>query len=222
MLDGVRAITFDCYGALVDRDAGIHAFIAPILGRKMPNDARPKVDPEVWCARFRVHHDALLATFRPYREVLVRGFELAMRDFGLEIFLDEGPALARSVERWPVREGATRALRRLARRYRLALIADMDEDLLAETVGQLQAPFSSLVTSEAARAYKPDPRPFLLALERLGLPAEAVLHVAADAARDLAPARARGLRTAKVGGDEADGADLAVPSVVALADALGV
>ena len=95
------------------------------------------------------------------------------------------------------------------------------------TVGHLSAPFTSLVTAEDARAYKPSPAPFELALERLGLPAAQILHAAFGWRYDLAPARAAGMRTAFVnrsGGapPEGEAPDLEVASLTALADALGV
>ena len=73
------------------------------------------------------------------------------------------PGLARSIAEWKPFADTRRALRRLARRYRLAIVSNIDSDLLADTVGRLQAPFSCLVTAEDARAYKPDPKPLELA-----------------------------------------------------------
>src|SRR5207244_2277525 len=64
------------------------------------------------------------------------------------------------------------------------------------TVGRLQAPFSSLVTAEDARAYKPDPRPFELALTRLAIPPGEILHAAFGWRYDLGPARAAGMHSA--------------------------
>jgi 2-haloacid dehalogenase len=51
------------------------------------------------------------------------------------------------------------------------------------------------VTAEQVGAYKPDPRPFLAAIERLGLPKERILHVAQSRFHDVAPAQALGLDT---------------------------
>ena len=229
---GLRAITFDCYGTLIDWEAGIRAFVAPILGRAMPSrreqaDARPQVTPEAWLERWERIQFAMLKPWRPYREILQRSYDATMAHFGLEAFVDDGPGLARSVAEWRPFPDTTRALRRLARRYRLAIVSNIDRDLLAATMGHLQAPFSSLVTAEDARAYKPDPKPLALALERLALPAHEVLHAGFGWRYDLAPARALGMRTAFVnrsGGPPPDGdpPDLEVPSVEALADRLGV
>jgi 2-haloacid dehalogenase len=228
----LRAITFDCYGTLIDWEAGIRAFVAPILSRAAPSrreqdEARPQVTPEAWLERWERIQFQLLKPWRPYREVLQRSYDATMQHFGLEAFVDDGPGLVRSVAEWRPFPDSTRALRRLARRYRLAIVSNIDRDLLAATVGLLQAPFSSLVTAEDARAYKPDPRPLELALSRLGAPAGAVLHAGFGWRYDLAPAQALGMKTAFInrsGGPSPEGTppDLEVPSLEALADALGV
>jgi 2-haloacid dehalogenase len=224
----IRAITFDCYGTLVDWEAGIRAYVAPHLARATPaGAARPVVTPEEWVERWEKIQFQMLKPWRPYREILARSYDATMQHFGLEAFVDDGPGLARSVAEWLPFPDTTRALRRLARRYRLAIISNIDRDLLAASVGHLQAPFSSLVTAEDARAYKPDRRPFDLAIERLAIAPGEILHAAFGWRYDLAPARTVGMHSAFVnragtprpGGDEPD---FEVPSLDALAGALGV
>jgi 2-haloalkanoic acid dehalogenase type II len=214
----IRAISFECYGTLVDAEAGVRAFVARILARPHTSNV-PRPTVEVWLARWERIRFQMLRPWRPYRELLVRSYDATMQFFGLEAFVDEGPALARAIGEWEPFPDATAALRRLAKRLRLAIVSNVDHELLGASVGRLMAPFSSLVTAEDARAYKPDPRPFALALERLGLPASSVLHVAHSRRDDLEPARALGLHTACVRGDDAD-AELRLPSLTALADAL--
>jgi 2-haloalkanoic acid dehalogenase type II len=227
----VRAITFDCYGTLIDWERGIREFVAPILSRAAPSrqdqrDARPIVTPEAWVERWERIQFQMLKPYRPYREILQRSYDATMQHFGLEAFVDDGPALARSLQQWPLFDDTIKSLRRLARKHRLAIISNIDRDLLASTVGTLAAPFSSLVTAEDARAYKPDPAPFRLALERLGFPPGEILHAAFGWRYDLAPARRVGMKTCFVNRSgqprpEGEPPDLEVPSLSALADALG-
>jgi 2-haloalkanoic acid dehalogenase type II len=226
-MTGIRSITFDCYGTLIDWEAGVRAYVAPLLARAIPSrheqfERRPVVTPDAWLAQWEPIQFAMLQPWRPYREVLTRSFEATMRHFGLEAYVDDGPGLARSLPEWQPFPGTTRALKRLARRYRLAIISNIDHDLLAGTVGQLQAPFSSLITAEEAQAYKPDPAIFRLAFERLGNAPEEILHVAFSARYDLDPARALGMRCCRIGAPDGATSDLVVPSVAALADTLGV
>jgi 2-haloalkanoic acid dehalogenase type II len=216
----IAAITFDCYGTLIDWEAGVRDYVTPILERSSQRD----VTPDAWVKRWEHIQFQMLRPYRPYREILQRSYDATMQYFGIEAFVDAGAGLARSVADWPPFADARRALRRMARRYRLAIVSNIDHDLLADSVGRLQAPFSALVTAEDARAYKPDGKPFELAIQRLAVEPGAILHAAFGWKYDLAPARALGMRTCFVnrGGVTIDEPrDLEVASLEALADALG-
>ncbi len=216
----IAAVTFDCYGTLIDWEAGVCDYVAPILARSSQRD----VTPEQWVERWERIQFQMLTPYRSYREILQRSYDATMQYFGIEAFVDAGAGLARSVAEWQPFADTRRALRRLARRYRLAIVSNIDRDLLADTVGRLMAPFSCLVTAEDARAYKPDPKPLELAIGRLGVAPGAIVHAAFGWKYDLAPARALGMRACFVnrGGVRVDERrDLEVPSLEALADALG-
>lgn len=184
----IRALSFDCYGTLIDEETGLTEYIAPLL-------ARSSVTPAAWAARWAQIQSRMLVPYRPYREVLQRSYDATMQHFGLEAFIDAGAGLARAVASWRPFADTSSALRRLARRRRLAIVCNADRESLAGSLGQLQAPISVLVTAADVRAYKPDPRPFTLLLERLQEAPQAILHVACSEPHDLAPARALGLRT---------------------------
>jgi 2-haloalkanoic acid dehalogenase type II len=222
-LGGIRAVTFDCYGTLVDWEAGIAAYVGPHLERAARGGVG--VSTKDWIARWEPIQFALLTPYRPYHEVLVESFQQTMRAFELECFADGGPGLVRSVGEWPPFADTVPSLRRMARRRRLAIVSNIDRALLADTLGRLLVPLSAIVTAEDAGAYKPDAAPFRLALSRLGLPPSAILHAAFGWRYDLAPARAVGMRTCFVnrgGGAAPPGveADLEVPSLAALAERL--
>src|SRR5437763_10175882 len=187
----VRAITFDCYGTLIDWEAGLRAYVAPILAQSSHHG----IGAAQWIERWEKIQFQMLKPYRPYREILQRSYDATMQHFGLEAFIDAGAGLARSIADWPPFADSRRALKRLARRYQLAIVSNIDRDLLADSVGQLQAPFSCLVTAEDARAYKPDPKPLELAIERLSVEPAAIVHAAFGWKYDLAPARALGMRT---------------------------
>jgi 2-haloacid dehalogenase len=216
----LQALTFDCYGTLIDWEAGVRDYVAPILARSSQRD----VTPEKWVERWERIQFQMLKPYRPYREILQRSYDATMQHFGVEAFVDAGAGLARSIADWRPFADSRRALRRLAKRYRLAIVSNIDNDLLSDSVGQLQAPFSCLVTAEDARAYKPDPKPFELAASRLAMAPDQILHAAFGWKYDLSPARAVGMRTCFVnrGGVVVDEPrDLEVPSLEALADTLG-
>ena len=216
----IAAVTFDCYGTLIDWEAGVRDYVAPILARS----SQREVTPDKWVERWERIQFQMLKPYRPYREILQRSYDATMQYFGIEAFVDAGAGLARSIAEWQPFADTRRALRRMAKRYRLAIVSNIDNDLLADSVGQLQAPFSCLVTAEDARAYKPDPKPLELAVARLAVEPGAILHAAFGWKYDLAPARALGMRTCFVnrGAVRVDEPrDVEVPSLEALAELLG-
>jgi 2-haloacid dehalogenase len=220
-LSEIRALTFDCYGTLIDWESGIRAYVGPHLERA----AGGGVTLDQWMARWELIQFQLLTPYRPYSEVLAESFERTMRAFELEVFADGGGGLVRSLQDWPPFPDTVASLRRLARHRRLAIISNIDEALLAQTLGHLLAPFAALITAEQAGAYKPDGAPFRLALERMGLPPGAILHAAFGWKYDLAAARAAGMRTCWVnrGGlppPAGDAPDLVVGSLAELAEQL--
>src|SRR5262245_52546752 len=85
----IRAVTFDCYGTLIDWEAGIRAYVAPHLERAGRSGRR--VTPAEWVAAWEPIQFALLTPWRPYHEVLALSFAATMRAFELECFADGGP-----------------------------------------------------------------------------------------------------------------------------------
>ena len=194
----MKALSFDCWGSLVDWEAGARTFVAALLARPTTSEVkRPSI--EEWLARWQRIRRQMLRPYRPWRELLTRSYDATMQVFGLEAFVDDGPLLVRHLASLEPRPDARVALRKLGRKYRLAIASNADRESLAEALGRLQAPFSSVVTAEDVKAYKPDPKLLGLVLERLGLPASEVMHVAASAEEDGAAAEALGMRTALIG-----------------------
>ena len=69
-------------------------------------------------------------------------------------------------------------LRALVPQYRLGVVTNCSERLGRRAAARMQVPFECIVTAERAGRYKPDPEPYLLALQELDLPAERVLFIA--------------------------------------------
>ncbi|MFZ1928034.1 MAG: HAD-IA family hydrolase, partial [Candidatus Sulfotelmatobacter sp.] len=93
---------------------------------------------------------------------------------------------------WP---DTVQALQLLERRFRLAIISNVDDDLFAATLPQLKVKFGQIITAQQAQAYKPSLKIFELALSRIGVPAHRVLHVGQSLYHDVSPAQSLGLAT---------------------------
>lgn len=186
-----EALTFDCYGTLIDWEAGILAAVRPILARHGVS-----LPDETLLERYAAAEAAVEAgPYRPYREVL--GASLAAVAAGLGVAPDpeERAAFAASIADWPPFPDSVAALVALRERFRLGVVTNCDADLFAASNAKLGAPFDWIVTAEEARAYKPSLRPFELVLARIGLPVERVLHVAQSLYHDHVPAKRLALAT---------------------------
>jgi putative hydrolase of the HAD superfamily len=104
---------------------------------------------------------------------------------------------------------------------RLAVVSNWDISLIPvlERLGLAEA-FETVVHSAGAGASKPDPRPFALALHRLGLPADACVHVGDDPTNDGDGARAAGVEPILVDRSDRDVAGRRVRSLLELRDLL--
>ena len=186
-----EALTFDCYGTLIDWEAGILAGLRPVLAAR---GAEPADDEllEVY-AGFEAAAEA--GPYLRYREVLGRCLRQAAARYGVDPDDEEVTAFSDSVGEWPAFPDSSAALARLQGRFRLGVITNCDDDLFARSAGRLRTVFDWVVTAQSVGSYKPDPRNFEMAFERLALPRERILHVAQGLFHDHVPAKRLGLTT---------------------------
>ena len=185
--DAFDALTFDCYGTLIDWEAGILAALAPHL---------PGADAEDVLERFARHEARLEAgPYLPYREVLAGCLRGLGEEFGFEPSDDEARTFGASVKDWPAFEDSPDALARLKQRFKLAVITNCDDDLFAASNRRLGVEFDWIITAEQARGYKPRTENFEFAFERIDVARERILHVAQSLFHDHVPAKALGMTT---------------------------
>jgi 2-haloacid dehalogenase len=185
------ALTFDCYGTLIDWERGLADAFRPIL---LAHGVER--DDEDVLARYARHEAAAQAgPYLRYRDVVAAGLRGAAAELGFEPTAAELEAFSGSVADWPAFPDSADALARLGRRFRLGVITNCDDDLFAASNRRLGEPFEWIVTAEQVGSYKPDERNFHVAFERLGLPRERHLHVAQSVFHDHVPAKRLGLAT---------------------------
>lgn len=187
-----EALTFDCYGTLIDWEAGISAGLRRALGPA----ARGLADDDL-LERYARHEAAAEAgPYLRYREVLARCLRGVAAELGAEPGAAAVAAFAGSVGEWPAFPDSAAALARLAGRFRLGVITNCDDDLFAASNRRLGVAFEWVVTAEQVGGYKPSRRNFEVALARIDVPRERILHVAQSLFHDHVPARQLGLATA--------------------------
>jgi 2-haloacid dehalogenase len=193
MLDFSRfeILTFDCYGTLIDWEAGI----LPALRRILTAHGKQIDDAGILKLYGDYEQRSEQGPFRPYREVL----ESVVRQFGEEFRFaptaEEARSLPDSLPTWKPWPDTVAALHQLKSRFRLAILSNIDDDLFAQTRPQLEVPFDEVITAQQAQAYKPSLKLFELALSRIHAPAHRVLHVGQSIYHDVIPAQSLGLAT---------------------------
>ena len=172
-----RWATFDCYGTLIDWDAGIRAELARVFGEDRAEELLARyheVEPEIQRA------DPSLS----YRDVMTE----AMRRLGAQA--EEAHALARSLPDWPRFPETQPALQEARERgWRLAILSNSDRDLIAASQRRLVVPFDHVVVAEDVRSYKPGHAHWLRFRADTGADPGRHVHVAASRFHDVAPAR---------------------------------
>lgn len=220
-----EALTFDCYGTLIDWESGILSALRPLL---QPHGASAG-DDELLERFALLEHEAEAGDFLPYRSVLTAVAMGFGEVYGFTPTAEEAARFAASVTHWPPFEDSREALRALKERFRLAVVSNVDDDLFAGSADQLGIDFDEVVTAAQVKSYKPARRHFDVVLERLGLPMDRVLHVAQSKHHDIAPAKALGFtcvwvnrRAGKAGGGATAPAeavpDLEVPTLRSLVE----
>jgi 2-haloacid dehalogenase/putative hydrolase of the HAD superfamily len=191
-MSSYAVLTFDCYGTLIDWEAGISAAFAAAAPRATAADAAAvlsiyaEVEPAVQRERFR-----------PYREVLANTAVEVARRLGWSLTLDQAQFLPNSLANWPVFPDTNAALARLHEAgLELGMLSNVDDDLLAATARQFAVPFDFAITAQQVRSYKPAPAHFEAARSRIG--SRGWLHVAQSWFHDVQPACAAGIPVAWV------------------------
>ena len=221
MLDfnSFRCLSFDCYGTLIDWETGILRAMRPILNS---HDVEIS-DDEILRAYSTLEPAEQRRSYRSYKEIL-QGVVIGFADrYSFRASLEQVQSLAESLPKWQPFADTVPALRRLKKKYKLAVISNIDDDLFASTARLLENPFEFGITAQQAKSYKPSHRNFQIAIERIGLPKEQLLHVAESLFHDVAPCNQLGIRSVWVnrrGGKPASAtktseakADLEVPDL---------
>lgn len=218
--DRFKALSFDCYGTLIDWETGLLTALRPVL----ESHGHPLDDREILDIYGELE-PRLQNPYRRYRQVLAEVVQGFAGRLGFELSNGEAGSLPDSLKSWQPFPDSKAALEKLQTRYKLAIISNTDDDFFAASARHLGIRFDQVITAEQAKAYKPSAMPFRMALERLGLSREEVLHVGQSVYHDVLPAKLLGISTVLVHrrGHGAtrltDGQpDLKVPDLQTLAD----
>ncbi len=227
--DDFSVLTFDCYGTLIDWESGIWGALEPIFAAHGAAAEREHALERYATLEAEIER----GPYREYRQVLRGVLEGLGAEYGFTPAAGELEGFADSVRDWPAFPDSPAALAALQRKYKLAILSNIDDDLFAYSARRLQVTFDFIITAQQARSYKPSLNNFRLAFSRIGVPPARILHVAQSLFHDHVPAKALGLSTVWVNrrhGQPGSGAtppasatpDLEVPDLQTLAKTIGL
>jgi 2-haloacid dehalogenase len=192
-LTDFKALTFDCYGTLIDWESGMVAALRPLTRRV----SKPLTRNEILEAHAR-HESAQqrqTSTMR-YADLLAIVYKRMAEDWGVPASWDECVAYGQSVGDWPAFPDTAPALAYLKQHYKLIVLSNVDNASFARTNAKLGVTFDAICTAEDIGSYKPSPRNFAYLFERLkglGVSRQETLHVAESLFHDHVPANEAGL-----------------------------
>ncbi|HEX8079238.1 MAG TPA: haloacid dehalogenase type II [Jatrophihabitans sp.] len=187
------ALSFDCYGTLIDWETGL----AAVLSAWARESGLDISDEELLLAYG--DHEAQVETETPkalYSAVLAEAFRRTGDQLGAPVSQEWAQRLGASVPDWPAFDDSPEALASLARDYKLIIVSNVHREGFAGSNKRLGVTFDRIITAEDVGAYKPAPNHFQAldeALKELGVPRERLLHVAQSLFHDHVPAKRLGL-----------------------------
>jgi 2-haloalkanoic acid dehalogenase type II len=196
-LTDFKALSFDCYGTLIDWEKGILASLQPLL-RKTPHSLSEESVLKAY-AEVESAQEMETPTMR-YSELLRIVYSNLARQWGTEVSEEECTSFGNSVTEWPAFTDSPASLQYLKEHYKLVILSNVDRQSFAGSNRKLGVEFDAIYTAEDIGSYKPDRRNFEYLVSHiqtdLGIDPSHLLHTAQSLFHDHVPAAAIGLATA--------------------------
>ena len=192
-LTSYTALSFDCYGTLIDWESGLGSVLVP-WAREQGLDL---TDEELLLAYSG--NEAAVQAETPealYPDVLATAFRRTGERLDRPVSDEWATRLAGSVPDWPAFPDSADALARLARHYQLIILSNVHREGFAGSNRHLRGDFAAVITAEDVGAYKPAENHFRAldsTLIELGVDRADLLHVAQSLFHDHVPAKREGL-----------------------------
>jgi 2-haloacid dehalogenase len=187
-----KAITFDCYGTLIDWESEIQRFFAESLDAKGIAYVDPRTLQTEW---EEIQFRYIQEQYRPYRQVLRDTLRMVFNNHHIPSNNEECDEFADSMGYWKPFPDTTDAIVELQKLLKVVLITNTDDAIIAQTEQTIGVKFDDIITAEQAGAYKPSHKGFLLAREKLGLPVADIWHAGFGFKYDIVPATELGYTT---------------------------
>ena len=192
-LTDFTALSFDCYGTLIDWESGMLEGLKPLTSRAALKLTRDEI------LQAHARHESAQQVQTPaklYRDLLPIVYRRLAEEWAIPARWSECLAYGRSIANWPAFPDSADALKYLKRRYKLIILSNVDNESFSSSNEKLQVDFDAIFTAEDIGSYKPSSRNFeymLSKLATLGVEKRQLLHTAESLFHDHGPANAQGL-----------------------------
>ena len=192
----IKVITFDCYSTLVQWHDAVRRAAASILERHLsaPASTESIASFAVRLREIAMEHQQQ-SPFRDYEAVLDASLNQALRETGHDATAADLEALLATLGRIEPHPDVPEALARLREHYRIAVISNTSDHLIADTITAIATPINFVITAQQARAYKPDHALFHHAYAAMGVTKDETIHVAMGQFSDLKVCQELGIRS---------------------------
>jgi 2-haloacid dehalogenase len=178
-----KLISFDCYGTLIDWKKSLQDIMTPFI-------IRHKLDlsgDQLFDLFFKADQKTTSNDYMPYHDVLVTIMDEMGKELNINLKQAERTCLVDRFGDWTAFPDTSDALQELQKKYKLAIISNVDDELFDMTKRCLGVRFDFIITAKQVGSYKPSKNNFIKALEKFELPSEDVLHVAQSIYHDIIP-----------------------------------
>lgn len=194
-LNDFEVLSFDCYGTLIDWETGIWDALQPLIMHN--GGSGPSRGGALACFAAEEHRIEASQPGLAYPDVLAEVHAALAAESGLRTSVELDRDFGASVAHWPAFPDTAEALRFLQRRYRLAILSNVDRTSFAASNRKLGVTFDTVCTAQDIGSYKPARANFKFLVEQVkrefGVSRDRILHTAQSLYHDHAPARACGL-----------------------------
>jgi 2-haloacid dehalogenase len=192
-LTDFQALTFDCYGTLIDWEAGIMKALQGLIACAPRRRSREEVLADY---AFHEQEQEQFAPTMKYSQLLAVVYKRMSENWGAAAPWEECATFAASLRSWDAFPDTAAALKYLKSHYKLYILSNVDNESFSYTARRLGVRFDGVMTAEDIGSYKPSRRNFEYMLGRLnsqGIESNRILHVAQSLVHDHVPAKELGL-----------------------------
>ncbi|HXV73987.1 MAG TPA: HAD family hydrolase, partial [Sphingomonadales bacterium] len=151
-LGDFKALSFDCYGTLIDWERGLLGMLRPWLGRH----GVAASDDEVLEVYADCEHECQASMAKaPYPVILARVHAMLGEHYAIPSEVSERDAFAASIGSWPPFPDTAEALQYLKRRFKLIILSNVDNASFSKSERAMGTKFDAVYTAEIIGSYKP-------------------------------------------------------------------